>query len=212
MEFPSNSHESKDKSNGEKEEPRILRVVSGDVVRRKKPISSRFVETFLGGDTKSVAEYVIGDVLLPALKDMLADAVSQGFERLLFGETRSASRRTGIRSGSSSGPVSYNRFSSPGRRERERDEPRSISRRSRATHNFDEIIIPTRAEADEVVEKMYDLLERYKTVSVSDLYELVGIDTDFTDEKWGWTSLRGTSISRIREGYVVNLPRTEPLD
>lgn len=215
--FPSNSHESKalpPKESQEKEpqekKKRVLKVVDGEVVRRKKSLSSRFFETFFGEDGKSVGVYVVQDVLLPALKDMIADALSQGVERALFGETRSASRRTGYRSGGSSVPVNYSRYSSSiGSR---REEPRSISRRSRATHNFDDIIIATRAEADEVVEQMFELLERYRVVSVSDLYELVGVDGSFTDEKWGWTNLRGIGVSRIREGYVLNLPRTEPLD
>jgi hypothetical protein len=46
-----------------------------------------------------------------------------------------------------------------------------------------------------------------------DLYQMVGLDADHTDHKWGWTSLTGTSPRRVREGYILSgLPRPKPLD
>jgi uncharacterized protein YerC len=87
-----------------------------------------------------------------------------------------------------------------------------MSRQARATHNFDEVILPTRREAEEVLDFLHDLLTRYETVSVSDLYELVGETGNFTDEKWGWTDLAGASVSRVRDGYLLNLPRPVPID
>jgi hypothetical protein len=52
----------------------------------------------------------------------------------------------------------------------------------------------------------------YGQASISDLYELVGITANFTDNKWGWTDLRSSSVSRARDGYLLNLPRPILLD
>lgn len=206
MELPSNSHRVK-KPIPKDEEKNIAKVVTGPVVKQPKPLGRRFLDTFFGGDAQGVVAYVIKDVLVPAAKDMIADAVSTGIERLIFGEVRSSGRRSGFRSTSSGGYVSYNRFSSGtvGRDEN----PRDISRNARSSHNFDEIILASRAEAQEVISRLFDLVSQYEAATVSDLYELVGVSGNYTDEKWGWTDIRGAGVTRVRNGWLLDLPKPE---
>lgn len=200
------------------ETKRVEQVVTGEVVRRKKPLGKRFLETFIGGDAKSVTQYVLMDVLIPAAKDTIADVVSQGIERMLFGEARSTSRRTGNRPSGSSGYTAYNRFSgssggAPFRGGHVREDPRQgLSSRARATHDFDEIILATRAETEEVIDKLFELISKYDSATVADLYELVGISGNYTDEKWGWTDIRGAGATRVRNGYLLDLPKPEHLN
>lgn len=203
MEYPSNSRNPQENGKDKK----IEQVVSGEVLRRKKPLGKRFTETFVGGDARSVASYVFLDVLIPAAKDMIADAMSMGVEKMLYGDVRSTSRR-GASRGQPSGYVSYNRFSTSSRRE----EPRGPSRRARATHDFDEIVLATRVEAEEVIDRLFDIVSRYEVATVKDLYELVGERSDYTDEKWGWADIRGAGVTRVRNGYLLDLPKPEPLD
>ena len=217
--YPSNSHKKKTPPKAIEETKKVERVVEGEVIRRKKPLGKRFAELFIGGDAKSVGSYVMFEVLLPAVKDTLADAMSQGVERMLFGEARSTSRRTGRRPGGSyydNTYISYNRppnraTGAPGSYGR-MEEPRHMSRRNRANHDFDEIILATRVEAEEVIDNLFGLVSQYESASVADLYELVGVTGSFADEKWGWTDLRGAGVSRIRNGYLLDLPKPEPLD
>lgn len=216
-EFPSNSHKITTRSTSAAENKpqnkKIEKIVEGEVVRRKKPLGKRFSETFVGGDARSVASYVVLDVLVPAAKDTIADAFSQGIERMLFGEVRSSSRRTGHRPGGNNGYVSYNRFA-PGAASpaRNRDDGRNVSRRARASHDFDEIILATRVEAEEVIDRLFDLVSRYESATVADLYELVGVSGNYTDDKWGWIDIRGAGVTRVRNGYLLDLPKPEPLD
>jgi hypothetical protein len=213
-EFPGNSRRVlKPTEKVEKPEPveekRVERVVEKAAIRRKKPLSKRFLETFIGGDAKGVLGYVMMDVLLPAAKDTIADAFSQGIERMLFGEVRSTSRRAGYRPNSgTSGYVSYNRLSNGAQVRRE--EPRPPYEKKR--HEFDEIILATRVEAEEVIDRLFDLVEKYGSATVADLYELVGISGNYVNEKWGWNDLRGTKIQRLRTGYLLVMPRPETLD
>lgn len=191
-----------------RDEPKkIERVVTGEVVRRKTPLGRRVSQHLIGGDVQSVWGYVFGEVLIPAARDMIADAVSGGVERMIFPDS------TTRRGRSRGGYTPYNRYSSPSGRSA-RDEPRrEISRRGRASHNIDEIILPSRVEAEEVLDRLFDWLERYEQVSVAELYEMVGISGNYIDNKWGWTDLRTASVSRAgRQGYLLNLPRPEPLD
>lgn len=211
--FPANSHNAKiDK---EEDEPkRVLKVVTNDVVRKPKTRTQRFLNTFLANsDGTSVIGYVVNEILVPAAKDMIADAFIQGVERAIFGETRSPSRRSASRPGNGPSYVNYSRYSTPvGTTRREESTRPPMSRRARGMHDFDEILLATRAEAEEVLKRMHDLIDRYGTVSVSDLYEMLGLDVSYTDEKYGWLDLTRSGVHYTRSGYMLDLPRPEPLD
>ncbi len=210
--FPSNSKTNKKEPRPVKAEDRKLeKVVTGTVKKQKRSFSKKLAETFLEDDTKSVGSYIFHDVLIPAAKAMISDMVGGGIEMLLFGEKRGRNTRR-------EGGRSYTSYGSQYRtteRDRDRDRPRGardISYTSRARHDFDEIILETRGEAEEVLSHLVDLTVDYHQATVADLYDLVGISSNFTDNKYGWTDLRTANISRVRGGYLINLPRTEPLD
>lgn len=211
--FPSNSQRKPaDKPQAEKREP-LEKIVTSGVTQRKKPLTKRFLETFVGGDAKGTLFYVMGEILVPAAKDMVAEAVTQGFERMIFGESRSGGRRSSMGSSYSRPHTNYNRMG-PGRgMSREREDPRELSRRARATHEFDEIILDTRAEAELVIDRLGELIEQYDVATVAALYELVGITSQHTDGKWGWDSMRDARVERLRGGgYLLDLPKTMPVD
>jgi hypothetical protein len=54
-------------------------------------------------------------------------------------------------------------------------------------------------------------VSQYEQATVNDLYELVGVSGNFTDENYGWTDIRGAGITRIRGGYLLDLPKAELL-
>jgi hypothetical protein len=208
-EFPSNSKNSQTPKPAEKV---VEQVVTGEAALRKKSLGRRFREVFIGGDTKSVVSYVIADVLIPQAKDMFAEAVSSGFERLIYGDSRPG-RRNGVRPQAGPGPTNYTRYAVRGNnpigRQPHEDRRPTVSVR---TQDIDDILLATRIEAETVVDRMYDLLRDYDTVSVADLHSLVGLSSSYTDQKWGWTDLQGTDVRRVREGYVLVLPKTIALD
>lgn len=194
--FPSNSHKKKLEKQPEKKV--VKKVVKGGVKKRKKPLSKKLTETFIGEDIDNVSSYIINDVLIPAAKSTIFDMVQGGFEMLLFGERRGYSSRS---RGNNKSYVSYNNYSN------KRDDRRDISYRDRARHNFDDIILETRAEAQDVLGGLSDLIQDYDSASVADLYDLLGVTGNFTDNKYGWTDLRNASIRPVRGGYLVDLPR-----
>lgn len=202
-EFPPNNARSKVEVETP-EDKKVAPVVTGEVKRRKKPLGKRFQDTFLGGDARGTAAFVIGSVLIPAAKDMLVETGQQFIERMVYGDSK---RRSINRSPNPAGHFSYNRVGAP-----DRPPAPAISRRARARHEFDEIVLQSRGEAEEVLDRMFDLLSRYDSVSVADLYELTGIQSAHTDQKWGWADLRGSQVTRTRSGgYVIDLPEPNPL-
>jgi hypothetical protein len=85
------------------------------------------------------------------------------------------------------------------------------TRRVQERHDFSEVILENRTDAEEVLDGLRELIERYDQASVSDFYELVGITPDFTDNKWGWTDLRDARVQIVRGGFILRLPRTQSL-
>ncbi len=184
----------------------VTKVITGEATHRKKTLGRKIAETFAGGDMKSVGNYILFDVVIPAAKAMLSDAASQGVERMLFGSVRRPGSGSSISAGVRSLKTNYNKmYYEPNSR-------REISQKARATHDFREVILDTRGDAEEVLERLIDLVDNYDVATVSDLYELVGLTGNFTDDKYGWTDLRDAQVVRVRQGYMLNLPQTTALD
>jgi hypothetical protein len=190
------------------------KVVSGNVIVKKKPWHKRALETFVGtDDAGSVGQYIAQDVIVPAIKDVIVDAFTQAVERMVFGESRGRSR---TRPGPNNGPsfVNYNGMSNNGARSFGQQDNSPISRRGRETHNFGEIYIPTRAEADAVLNDLFACLSQWDAVTVADLYGLVGVSPNFTDHKYGWfgpDGLRGARYDHTRDGFRLHLPPAQPI-
>lgn len=209
-EFPSNSKSKQPQpAAGDKV---VEQVVTSEAASRKKPLGRRLREIFIGGDSKSVWNYVIADVLIPQAKDMLVEAVGTGIERMIYGDNRP--RRTGgSRPHVGPGPTNYTRYADRGNNPIGRygvanREPNASLR----TQSIDDILLATRVEADAVLERMYDILENYDSVSVADLHGLIGWSSTHMDQKWGWTELHGADVRRVRDGYILVLPKTVSLD
>jgi len=203
--FPPNSEVSKRRT----EDRHVERVTSSEAIRKKKSLRKRFSESLVAGDGRMVVSYVLLDVLLPAVKDMIVDATHSGMEKLIFGESRRYRGVTRPQSGDL-GYVQYNRYSSSSRMPMSSSQ-RAMSRQARARHDFDEIILDSRVDAEEVIDRLFDLVSRYDEATVADLYELVGLAPTHTDNKWGWTDIRGAGVTRTRDGYLLDLPEPQPL-
>lgn len=208
--FPSNSQKNRDEP---KNDPKIKHVVEGTVVRRKKPLGKKFKDFFFGADAKENLRNVLYDVLIPQAKDMIFEAGKEALDRRIFGESRYGGYRRGGRSGSSGSHIRYDKVSSYSQNTpRDRDEPRTLSHRARSKHDFGEVIIGTRREAEEVIVNLFDIIEQYDVASLYNLYELLNIEGTYVDKKWGWTDMQGASVSNVRGGYLLNLPKPQPLD
>ena len=209
MEIPNYPPNKKLDQSRRTQDKNIKRVTSDGPIRRKKSLGHRFRENFVAGDAKSAVDFVIFDVMMPAVKDAAVEVTSQFFEKLIFGDSRR--RRSGSTTPQSgpTGVVSYNRYymGTP-----QTSPQRVMSRRARATHDFDDIVLPVRGEAENVIDQMYEVVSQYGRVTVADLYAMVGVTSTYVDEGWGWVDLRGSGVTRTRDGYLLDLPQPISLD
>lgn len=212
QDFPANSRRVKEGPVGPPQDDRpkkLEQVTSAEADLRKRGIGRKFKDTFVGGSARMAFDYMVMEVVVPAIQDTLVDAFQGGIERLFRGDSARPRRGMSSSSYSSVGHVNYQGMSS----NKPSPTTRTLSQRSRTRHDFGEIVITSRQEAEEVLERLYDILSRYGSVPVADLYALTGIQSSHTDHKWGWTSLRGAKVARMRNGgYLLDLPEPEPLD
>lgn len=155
-------------------------------------------------------EYMATDIVVPAVRDLIYEALQGGLDRMIYGESHSHRRRPSSTSTSYSNVphVNYQGMSS----NRQPNTARTLSQRARTRHDFGGIVLQSRQDAEEVIDRMFDVLARYGSVPVTTLYALTGIQASHTDEKWGWTSLAGAKAAKQRDGgYLLDLPDPEPL-
>lgn len=203
-ELPSMSRKSIEKA---QEKPPVQAITKAV---RHKSIRKPFLVRFAEENGKKAVQDILWDVLIPAIKTTVVDMVNNGLEAIFYGENsnRSPSRnRTRDRNRTI---ISYGNYYT-------RNNPKPIRRRREDTgraidHNFEDIVIPTRAEAEEVLDTLSELIESYGEASVSDFYKLVGIQPHWTDRKWGWTSFERPGVLGVKGGYILDIPKPIELD
>lgn len=192
------------------EERKIRPVVDSPVKKAKKPRWRKLVEVFVGDDPGSLREYLFFDIFVPAVKNTITDMVTGGIEMLFFGQDDRRTRSNITRRGGTS-HINYAGIFS---RSDDRDDrrPRFNSRSARNMHDFDNLVFGSRKEAEAVLSYMGEAIIDFGLVSVADFYDMANLEASFTDQKYGWTDLRGSRIERTRHGFIIVLPPTVALD
>lgn len=192
-EYKNNSKKSK--SN---ETKTIEKVISGTAKTKKKNDVRKFADVFISEDVNNVKSYILMDVLVPAIKKAISDIVVNGIDMVLYGEANHTKKQNGTK-------PSYRSYY-------DNNNSNHSTNTRRTAYTFDDIIMDNRADAEEVLDSMLATIDKYGIVSVADMYDLVGITGNYTDNKYGWTDLRSARIERERDGgYTINLPRALPL-
>lgn len=205
-EYKSNSHKSKAEGaeNATTEEKRATKVVSGKV-KTKENNGRKFTGLFVSEDAANVKSYVLMDVLVPAVKKAISDIVTDGIDMILYGESRGKKSR--------SGGVSYRSYyDDRDRRDRDRDRDRGSSRSTSGRFDYADIVFDTRGDAELVKEQMGDIVDKYGMVTVADMYDLAGLTVLYTAARYGWFNIRTAEVTRVRDGYVIKLPKAMPID
>mgnify|MGYP001169852837 FL=1 len=198
--YKSNSDKTRYERRSEK---KVEAVITGTAKTRKKRDARKFTDIFIAEDADNVKSYILMEVIIPTVKKAISDVVTTGIEMLLYGES-GRSNKNGSRS-----KISYRNYYE---RNSERVRAGSINNR-RSALDYDDILFDTRGDAEAVLDAMNDIISQYGVVSVSDLYDLARVPNDnFTMNNYGWSNIGGATAVRIRDGYILKLPRAIPLD
>lgn len=188
---------------------RLEKVVCDPVTQKKKGLWRKVKDSIIEDDSQSVLDYILQDVLIPALKEMIFDTGKGALEMTLFGGKRPGGGRL-----SRERDRTYTSYNTISMRNRDpRDNRPQLSRQSHAIHDFEEIVFTTRVDAEKVLMEIAELVDsQFRQATVADLLDACGLDHSYTDEKWGWTDLHDAYVDRVRGGWIIHLPRTKVLD
>lgn len=200
-EYQPNSHKSKEEAAVAEtnKERKVRKVVSGNV-KTKKNDKRKLANIFISDEAANVKSYVFMDVLVPAIKKAISDIVTDGIDMILYGESRDRKRK-------SSDKVSYRNYYDDRRGDR-----RDSGYRSGSRFDYDDLVFDTRGEAEAVREEMLDVIDRYGFVTVADMYDMADLSAPYTSSKYGWTNIRTAEVVRVRNGYILKLPKAMPID
>jgi hypothetical protein len=186
----------------EKPEKKVEKVATGKVTTRAKSAGKKWIDSYFEEDIEVVKKRIWQDVIFPKIQDALVTA----FEILVYRGDSAPSRKGTTRNG---GGVNYGSYYSGGTK----SEPkRSTSPVTRRSNDLDDFIFDTRSDAEDVLTQLVELTDVYGQATVADLMELAGVTGSFTDNNYGWTDLSSARVKRVRDGYLLDLPRPYLLD
>ena len=182
-------------------------VINGKVRVANKSLWRKIGETFAAGNLKDAKNYVISDVIVPSILDMIYDGITRGASKLIYGDNapkRDKNRRFG------SG-INYNSYSRS-----DNDSIITIKRKKESPvsdiYDYNELELESNADAKDLLDSMYEFLEEHDVISVGDMYAMARYEGgDYTDHNWGWDDLRGSAIVRGDHGWILKLPRVKNL-
>ena len=184
--YPGNSDRSKEKKE--------ITPVAKALVKREST-ARKVVGEIIREDARSVGETVLWDVVIPTVKNLISDTVTRGIESMLYGgDSRPRSRN------------SYSDYSGYSRPKGNRDRPTERRDRRSARHaepERNEIIFDSRSDANDVIDRMSDLIDQYGQASLADLNALIGASSNFIDDNWGWTDMGSFDVRQVRDGFML---------
>ena len=198
-EYKSNS----DKARKEQSEKKVEAVSTGTARTRKTGEMPNFTNVFIAEDANNVKSYILMEVIVPAIKKAISDIITTGIDMILYGESGRSKKNNVAQK------VSWRNYY-----DQSSDLVRAGSGSPRRSGiDYDDIVFDTRGDAESVLDAMHDIIAQYGTVSVADLYDLARVPNDnFTMNRYGWTTLNGAQSVRVRDGYILKLPRVVPLN
>lgn len=204
--FKPNSHKSKEETQENSSVRKIEKAIQGTATIRKKSFAGKFAEAFFDGDFDTAYKYAVREVMIPAIKRGIVDTGQSLLEMIFLGRTS----RSKEPKGRNRENVSYTAYykSDVGSHSRNDDDDHYIR------NDYRNIVVNSRGEAEEVIDILTGIIEEDGSASVADLYDAAGITQELGDTmayKFGWTNLRSARPRMTRTGWLIDVPRANPL-
>ncbi len=201
--YTPNSHKYKEQQNASPtEEKKVTKVVNGPVKTKRNDVR-KLADIFISEDISNVKSYIFMDVLVPAIKKAIYDIVTNGIDMFLYGGSGKG------RNNQPGAKVSYRNYYEQKNNVGYRA---SDNVRQSNVFDYDDIVFNNRGEAEAALQQMKDIIARYGIVTVNDLYEMTPLSAPYTSQKYGWMDVSNVDIVRVRDGYILKLPRAVPID
>jgi hypothetical protein len=199
--------DAKEQEENEQENTESRKITTGKASLKKRTRGQKFADTFLAEDKDTVKDYILHDVVIPGAKDLLATMLETAMNMFLFGGDSRRRYSGGSRVYGSTGRTNYSTTSTIN------NSRPAVRANYRDRADYDNIVFESRSDAQEILAKLLENIDRYGRVSVFDLYDFCGLNCDYTLKRWGWCDLDMASVGRTNSGdYMIKLSKIQPLD
>lgn len=187
------------------EKPKIPKQNAVVTAAPKK--ENKLLSVFKPGDIRAVSKNVLVTVIVPAIKKLIDDVISEGVHSMLY-------PNEGPRQSVGTGGVYVNYATSFSQRNRTPARPTGPAPTWGADFGIGNVRFNTRGDAEMVLKSMRDLLGQFPLVTVSTFFQLSNVTTEnYQAESYGWTNLDNARVDRTMDGfYRLILPKPMPID
>lgn len=182
-------------------EKHIRPVTKNPARTQKKSGVRKLTDAFIAEDISSIKNYIVRDVLIPAVKKGIVDIITNGVDMLFYGEAGHTSRSKG-------GRMSYNSIYSS---ERRRPDSSRYYESEMAKIPYDRQVVDTLEEAKEAIAQLNEIIDAYPDASIADYYEMIQRTAESTDYNYGWTEFVAPEYVRVPDGWMIKMPKAHPL-
>lgn len=191
-----------DKTAPQQPQKKVTQVAAG-VKEVNRPATKRFMHSVFAENPGELSKQVGRNVIIPRLKAGLEEAFNSFLSGMLWGDGASRPISTMVKGTVlRGGGVNYQGISS---------QPSGLQMAQAASRPeagpYKDLVCPSQQIAETLLANMYDLMNQYRVVSVADLREMAGITPATSDNAYGWHSLDNARISKVRDGYLLEMPR-----
>ena len=187
--------------------PKVKQVAKGKV--RKQSLLKKFTRYIIEDSVESAKEKTFGEIIIPGVKTLIFDTLTDMLDIMLFGGNGAPMGRYAASPRARKGQTSYDKYynnKTTGNGGRGGGSYRDVP------YDPDDIILDTRAQANNALNELNNIIMKYGQASVANFYDIVGVTGEWTDYRYGWTAPRGAGIKPVRDGFMIILPPTVVLD
>lgn len=201
VDFPSNSEK---QPAPEREKLTPVTQARVDVNPFKKLLGA-----FLADDLNDAGDYFIRRILGPSMKSFVANLGKDIIDLIFYGQTLGSYADVPTRS------VNREKYARVSTAPKQQAAPRAKTSGSL----YEDPIVSSRGGAEIVLDQLQGIADEYGFARVLDLYDLCGLDTNFTQANYGWSPeqvnhARVMPIHRIGsdDEYIIKMPRPIQID
>ena len=182
-------------------ERRAHKVVTGVATRKEAGIWKKVANVIFADSLEDAGKTIFYDLVVPTFKRMLLSS----FETMLYGGYSNRSYRDDR-------SKVYTDYGSRFNDRPQQSDRNRYSSGARDLYDVGTITVPTRGEAELVLDQLNDIINQYGAARVADLCEAVDIPSSPTDNNYGWRDIRNARITPGPDGFVIRLPRAVSLN
>lgn len=204
--YPSNSVSAKAEK---KEEPAVEKkeaVVTQPAKKAKKKFGKKIIDAFFPERTTDLKEYLVCDVVIPAVKAATWDLFTKGLNILLYDKT------DGVRPGGGSSNFEQSNYLRYWTGTGSKAKAAQVARAVNKPYGCEDALLVSKNDCLKVLACLQQTIDEFGMVSVAEYNERVGFPTTTVDRNYGWFDIQRADWTETRDGFVLHMPKIQALN